>query len=113
VLNGDDYYNKSTICSTSAQMLNEIKGNQNAIGFISMTWITVKADTLDTSVKALKIASVDSSNGYVGSYVGLHQGYIADRSYPLVTEVYIMSTDFSLNVSVGFISFMLAYDGQG
>jgi phosphate transport system substrate-binding protein len=108
VLNGSDFYNKSTICSTSAQMLNEIKGNQNAIGFISMAWITKSADTLDTSVKPLKIAKVDPSNGYIG----LHQAYIADKSYPLVTEVYIMSTDFSMNVSVGFISFMLAYGGQ-
>lgn len=112
VLGGTDFYNRSTICSTSAQMLSEIKSSETAIGFISMAWITVNADTLDTSVKALKIAPVDTSNGYVGSYVGLHQAYIADKSYPLVTEAYIMSTDFSMNVSVGFISFMLAYDGQ-
>jgi phosphate transport system substrate-binding protein len=39
-------------------------------------------------------------------------GYIADKSYPLVTEAYIMSTEFSMNVSVGFTSFMLSYDGQ-
>jgi len=106
VLGEADFYNKSTICSTSAQMLNEIKGNEYAIGIISMAWITVHSDTLDTSVKALKIAP---SAGY---YVGLHQAYIADKSYPLVTEAYIMSTDFSMNVSVGFISFMLSYDGQ-
>jgi phosphate transport system substrate-binding protein len=112
VLGGNDYYNRSTICSTSTQMLNEIKGKENAIGFISMAWITVKADTLDTSVKALKIAQMDPTNGAVGSYVGLHQAYIADGSYPLVTEAYIMSTDFSMNVSVGFVSFLLSYDGQ-
>lgn len=112
VLSGTDYYAKSTICSTSTQMLAEIKGNEAAIGFISMAWITKFADTLDTSVKALKIASVDPSNGYVGSYVGLHQAYIYDKTYPLVTEAYIMSTDYSMNLSVGFTSFMLSYDGQ-
>jgi ABC-type phosphate transport system substrate-binding protein len=112
VLNGTNFYDKSTICSTSAQMMNEIKNNENSIGFVSMAWITVKADTLDTSVKPLKIAAVDPSNGYVGEYVGLHQGYIANKSYPLVNYAYIMSTDFSMNVSVGFISFMLSYDGQ-
>lgn len=111
-LGGAEFYAGSRICSTSAQMLNEIKGNENSIGFISMAWITVRSDTLDTSVKALKIAPVDVSSGYVGNYVGLHQAYIADKSYPLVTETYIMSTDFSMNVSVGFTSFMLSYDGQ-
>jgi len=112
VLAGEDYYNKSTICSTSAQMLEEIKSNDASIGFISMAWITKFADTLDTSIKTLKIASVDTSNGYAGEYTGIHQAYIYDKSYPLVTEVYIMSTDYSMNLSVGFTSFMLAYDGQ-
>jgi len=112
VLAGADYYNKSTICSTSTQMLAEIKSNDAAIGFISMAWITKFADTLDTSIKALKVASVDPNNGYVGVYVGIHQAYIYDKTYPLVTEVYVMSTDYSMNLSVGFSSFMLAYDGQ-
>jgi len=48
----------------------------------------------------------------VGEYVGLHQAYIADRSYPLVTEDFLMSTDFTMDLSVGFTSFVLAYDGQ-
>jgi phosphate transport system substrate-binding protein len=112
VLGGAEYFNKSTICTTSAQMLREIKANEHSIGFISMAWITVNADTLDTTVKALKIAPVDPANGYIGNYVGLHQAYIADKSYPLVTEAYIMSTDFSMDVSVGLISYMLSYDGQ-
>jgi phosphate transport system substrate-binding protein len=112
VLTGADYYNKSTICSTSTQMLAEIKSNESSIGFISMAWITKFADTLSTEVKPLKIASVDPSNGYVGEYVGIHQAYIYDKTYPLVTEAYIMSTDYSMNLSVGLTSFMLAYDGQ-
>lgn len=112
VLRGEEFYNQSVICSTSAQMMAEIKNNEDAIGFISMAWITVSNDTLDESVKPLKIAAVDYTTGEVGSYVGLHQGYIANKTYPLITESYIMSTDFSMNVSVGFISFMVSYDGQ-
>lgn len=112
VLGNSDFGRGSKICSTSAQMMTEIKTNKNAIGFISMTWITVSNDTLDESVKPLKIASVDPQTGKVGDYVGLHQAYIADKSYPLTTEVFILSSDFSMNVSVGFTSFMLSYDGQ-
>jgi phosphate transport system substrate-binding protein len=111
VLGNADFKNYNLICSTSTQMINEIKTNDNAIGFISMSWITKFADTLETFVKPLKIAAVDSA-GRVGDYVGLHQAYIADRSYPLVTEAYLMSTDFGMTLSVGFTSFMLAYDGQ-
>ncbi len=112
VLAGAEFGPNDIICSTSTQMMNEIKSNENAIGFISMAWITVSNDTLDESVKPLKIAAVEPNTGAVGNYVGLHQGYIANKTYPLVTEAYIFTTDFSMNLSVGFSSFMSSYDGQ-
>ena len=109
---GAEFGANDVICSTSSQMMKEIKEDPNSIGFISMAWITVSNDTLDESVKPLKIASVDPSTGAIGNYVGLHQGYIANKTYPLITEAYIFSTDFSMNLSVGFTSFMSSYDGQ-
>ena len=112
VLAGAEFGPNDVICSTSTQMMREIKENENAIGFISMAWITVSNDTLDESVKPLKVASVDPNSGAVGNYVGLHQGYIANKTYPLITEAFIFTTDFSMNLSVGFSSFMASYDGQ-
>jgi phosphate transport system substrate-binding protein len=112
VLAGGDFAKYDIICSTSVQMMNEIRADENAVGFVSMAWITVSSDTLDTSVKPLKIASVDPKSGEVGDYVSLHQAYIADKTYPLITEAYIISRDFSMNVSVGFTSFLVSYDGQ-
>jgi len=111
VLAGNDYAKSDVVCSTSTQMVAEVKGNINAIGFITMSWITKFADTLDTMIKPLKIAPVDSS-GNAGDYVGLHQAYIANRSYPLVFEVFVLSRDFDMNLSIGFTSFLLAYEGQ-
>lgn len=112
VLRGAEFGNSDVICSTSAQMMSEVRNNENAIGFISMAWITVSNDTLDESVKPVRIAAVDPNTGAIGDYVGLHQAYIANSTYPLVTEAYILSTDFSMNLSVGFSSFMVSYDGQ-
>jgi phosphate transport system substrate-binding protein len=111
VLAGADYDKSSVPCSTSTQMMDEIKGNKDAIGFISMNWVTKFADTLDTAVKPLKIAEVDST-GSIGDYVGLHQAYIANGTYPLIISIYILSRDYGMNVTTGLISFMLAYDGQ-
>ncbi len=112
VLAGAEFGAGDVICSTSTQMMREIKSDENAIGFISMAWITVSNDTLDESVKPLKIATVDPNSGAIGNYIGLHQGYIANMTYPLITKAYIFSTDFSMNLSVGFSSFMVSYDGQ-
>ncbi|RPI18621.1 MAG: hypothetical protein EHM58_04760 [Ignavibacteriae bacterium] len=110
-LGWSEYAKGDVICSTSTQMLNEIKSNATGIGFISMSWITKFADTLNTDVKPVKIAPVDSA-GRVGDYVGLHQAYIANKSYPLIFDVWILSRDFDMNLSVGFTSFLLAYEGQ-
>lgn len=112
VLAGADFGKGDVVCSTSAQMMREIKSDENAIGFISMAWITVSNDTLDPGVKPLKIAEVDPKTGAVGDYVSLHQAYIANKTYPLITEAYIISSDFSMNLSVGFTSFVVSYDGQ-
>jgi len=112
VLAGAEFSGHDVICSTSSQMMSEIKNNENAIGFISMAWITISTDTLDEGVKPLKVASVDPQTGAVSNYVGLHQGYIANKTYPLITEAFIMSVDYSMNLAVGFSSFMISYDGQ-
>lgn len=112
VLAGEEYGKYDVPCSTSTQMLNEIQNNKHAIGFITMSWITKFADTLDTAVKPLKIAAIDSADMPIGKYVGLHQGYVANGDYPLAIKIYIYSTDYGLNVSTGLISFMLAFDGQ-
>jgi phosphate transport system substrate-binding protein len=112
VLAGEEFGKYDIPCSTSTQMLNEIQNNKHAIGFITMSWITKFADTLDTNVKPLKVAAVDSTGMPFGEYVGLHQGYVANGEYPLTIKIYIYSTDYGLNVSTGLISFMLAFDGQ-
>lgn len=106
-----EYSKSALVCSTSTQMLDEIKTNKAGIGFISMSWITKFADTLDTIVKPLKIAAVDSV-GRISDYIGLHQAYIANNTYPLLMSAYVISRDFDMDLSVGFISFLLAYDGQ-
>jgi phosphate transport system substrate-binding protein len=111
VLLNNDYYKNDLICSTSTQMLNEIRDDKYGIGFISMSWITKFADTLDTTIKPLRVAAADST-GLKGEYVGLHQAYIANRSYPLLFDVYCLSRDFEMDISVGLISFLLSYDGQ-
>jgi phosphate transport system substrate-binding protein len=111
VLANQEYSKYDQICSTSTQMVHEIQNNEKAIGFITMSWITRFADTLETTVKALRIGAVDST-GRVHDYIGLHQGYIAERTYPLIVDTYIYTRNYDLNVTVGFISFLLSYDGQ-
>jgi phosphate transport system substrate-binding protein len=111
VLLNKDFYKSDVICSTSTQMLDEIRNNKYSIGFISMSWLTKFADTLDTVVKPLKIASVDST-GIIGEYVSLHQAYIAEKTYPLIFYVYVYSRDFEMNLSVGYTSFLLGREGQ-
>lgn len=111
VLQNKEFTKSDAICSTSTQMLDEVRNNKYSIGFISMSWLTKFADTLDTVVKPLKLAEVDST-GRIGEYVSLHQAYIAEKTYPLIFYVYVYSRDFEMNLSVGLTSFLLGRDGQ-
>jgi phosphate transport system substrate-binding protein len=111
ILGNGEFGKMNVVCTTSAQLLDEVKNNKLAVGFISMNWVTRFADTLITNIKPLKVAPVDSA-GMIGDYVGLHQAYIANQSYPLSYELWIFTRDWGMNVASGFINFLLAYDGQ-
>jgi phosphate transport system substrate-binding protein len=112
VLLNEEFTKSHLICSTSTQMLQEVRSNKNAVGYVSMSWLAKTQDNLDTTVKTLKVAPLNSQGKPTGEYVGFYQAYIADKSYPLVMEAFILSRDFSMNLAVGFVSFLLAYDGQ-
>ncbi|MBV6398748.1 MAG: substrate-binding domain-containing protein [Ignavibacteria bacterium] len=112
VLKGAEFYDKSTVCSTSAQMLQEIRENENAIGISNLAWLGIgKQDALDTTVKALRISIVNDA-GAQRDYVQLHQGLVFNGEYPYDRVVYIYTTFKGIGLESGFISFMLQTPGQ-
>ncbi len=112
ILKNVQYYSSAVICSTSVQMLNAVRENDNAIGVISMNWLSKGSqDTVDTTVKTLRISKV-WDNGRRDDYIEFHQGNIYKGTYPYRRTIYVFTTDVGIKLSTGFITFLIKTDGQ-
>lgn len=112
VLEGQNFYEKSQICSTSVQMLDIIRENRSAIGFINMGWMSKgNQDVMDTTVQAIRVSKI-WKNGRQDDFAQFHQGLIYNKQYPYTRKIILYSTDIGIQLSTGFITFLLKNDGQ-
>jgi phosphate transport system substrate-binding protein len=112
VLDGKDFYDKVQICSTSVQILDIVRENKNAIGFVNMGWLSKgNQDVLDTTVQAVRVSKI-WSNGRQDDFAQFHQGLIYNRQYPYIRKVFVYTSDAGIQLSTGFITYLLKNDGQ-
>lgn len=112
ILTGIDYSKNSTLCSTSAQMLEMIRNNKNAIGISNLSWLSKgNQDELDTSVKPIRVSKIHSS-GRQENFAQFHQGLVFNKEYPYRRKVVLYTTDFGIRLSTGLITFLLSKEGQ-
>lgn len=112
VLEGQNYYDKCHICSTSVQMLDIIKENKNAIGFVNMGWLSKgNQDEMDTTVQAIRVSKI-WKNGRQDDFAQFHQGLIYNKTYPYTRKIVLYTSDFGIQLSTGFITYLLKNDGQ-
>jgi phosphate transport system substrate-binding protein len=112
VLDGQNFYDKSQICSTSVQMLDIVRENKNAIGFINMGWMSKgNQDVMDTTVQAIRVSKIWKS-GKQDDFAQFHQGLIFNKQYPYTRKIILYTADIGIQLSTGFISFILRNDGQ-
>ena len=82
VLKNLQYSASAIVCSTSVQVLNGVRENENAIGIISMNWLSRGLqDTIDTTVNTLRVSKI-KDNGVQEDYAEFHQGLIYNAKYP-------------------------------
>lgn len=113
VLNGLDYAKTVVMCSTSAQMMNEIRNNKNAIGISNLSWLSIgKHDTLDSTVVPLKISRIYANGFQYPEYVQFHQGLVYNGTYPYTRDVWVLTLEQDINTATGFINFLLSSAGQ-
>lgn len=112
VLKDLQYSNTAAVCSTSVQILQSVRENENAIGIISMNWLSKgNQDSIDTTVNTLRVSKI-RENGFQEDYAEFHQGLIYNGKYPYRRTIYILSTETDIKLSTGFITFLIKTDGQ-
>ncbi len=83
-----EYLTTASVCSTSVQMLNAVRENENAIGIINMNWLSLgKQDTIDSTVSPLRVSKI-WENGRQDDFAEFHQGLIYNGNYPYRRTIY-------------------------
>lgn len=100
--------------NTNDSVLNYVEQNKNAIGIISVNWISENSDSVSNKfLKRIRVVGLTSEldpEGY--SYYRPYPAYIADKSYPFIREVYMITRETFEGLGSGFISFVGGEKGQ-
>lgn len=97
----------------STEVLNYIAENENAIGFVGISWIGNPEDTAQVSMlKKVKIAYLKCNDCIDSPYVKPSQYSILTKSYPLVRGLYYILKEHYSGLGSGFLNFMQYERGQ-
>jgi phosphate transport system substrate-binding protein len=101
--------------NSSAAVLDYVNEHPNSIGMISFSWIADDEDPVAKANRA-KIKMMAIVDPHSDRYKTLprmpHQGYIYDRSYPLIRDVYYIRTGLRGTLGTGFANHLVGDKGQ-
>jgi phosphate transport system substrate-binding protein len=99
---------------SNTAVINYVSANKNALGIVSLNWISNEYDTTVIrflkSVKVLALSSKESTNP--AEYFKPNAYYIETNQYPLCRDIYIISRESYTGLGSGFLSFVTSNKGQ-
>jgi phosphate transport system substrate-binding protein len=96
---------------SNEEVINYVEKNENAIGLISVNWISDSDDSVTINFKKrVKVVSVENPTN--GVFSKPYQGYIAEGSYPFIRDVYMICRETFTGLGSGFIQFVAGDKGQ-
>jgi phosphate transport system substrate-binding protein len=97
------------------EVLNYVENNVNAIGVISVNWISDPQDTVSMDfLKRIRVAGIspEGNNSPDASFYQPYQAYIVQGDYPFTREVYITNRQTYSGLGYGLASFVAGEKGQ-
>ncbi|MEO0312738.1 MAG: hypothetical protein RIQ89_2395 [Bacteroidota bacterium] len=107
--------NNAYALNGNLEVIDYISKHQNAIGVISINWLSdldsdsVKAKKENIQVISISEEGVDSS---MADYFTPQQAFIATKKYPFIREVFTISREGRSGLGTGFASFLAGDTGQ-
>jgi phosphate transport system substrate-binding protein len=99
--------------NTNPEVINFVSRNPDALGIISVNWISDKYDSLSRSfIKKVNIEAISQPFLNDGYYYRPDQGWIYEKTYPFVREVYLITRETFKGLGSGFIQWATAEQGQ-
>jgi phosphate transport system substrate-binding protein len=114
ILKGKKFDNsKVQAAKNSREVLNYVASNENAIGFVGISWIGNPEDTAQLNMlRKVKIAYIECDVCIDSPYVKPTQASITSRRYPLVRGLYYILKENYSGLGSGLASFMQYERGQ-
>lgn len=98
--------------NSNEEVVNYVSRNKNALGIISVNWISDKDDSLTRNFTSkIRVVAVNSLTDNSTYYLP-EQGAIYGKTYPFTREVYIISRETFAGLGSGFTSWCLHEQGQ-
>jgi phosphate transport system substrate-binding protein len=99
--------------NSNPEVIDYVSGNPDALGIVSVNWISDKDDSTSMSfIKKVKIVAVSRAFIDDGYYYRPYQGSIYDKSYPFVREIYLITRETFTGLGAGFIQWATSEQGQ-
>ena len=99
--------------NNNPEVVDFVSRNPDALGIISVNWISDKDDSLSMSfINKINVIAVSQQFLDDGSYYRPQPGFIYDKSYPFVREIYLISRETFAGLGSGFINWACAEQGQ-
>jgi len=106
--------NYCSAVNSNEEVVNYVESHKNAIGIVSVNWISDRQDSVSHSflskVNVVAVSNEIEPDG--GYYYRPYQGYVADKSYPFIRSVYVICRETFSGLGSGFSSFLAGDIGQ-
>ncbi|MBC7947684.1 MAG: substrate-binding domain-containing protein [Chitinophagaceae bacterium] len=112
ILKHDSLSPKVMAARSSEGVLDFVAKNPTAVGFIGVSWIGNKEDSMQTDfLRKVKIAYLESTNN-PGGFVLPYQVNISAKFYPMVRDLVYTLKERHMGLGTGFADFLVSDKGQ-
>lgn len=96
--------------NSNNEVLNYVQKTPGAMGIISVNWISDNNDSISNRfLKSIRVMAIGNDKETCSKP---YQGYIAEGSYPLCRDVFMICRETFAGLGTGFVSFVAGDQGQ-
>ena len=111
LLQGKKFSQNVFAVKSNPEVIDYVGKNKNAIGILSVNWISDRDDSTTTNfLKKVKVIAV--SKDIASEAVKPYQAYIKTKDYPFTRSVYMINRQTRAGLGMGFVSFVAGDKGQ-
>ena len=111
IIKGEKFQKNCFALKSNPDVIDYVSRNKNALGIISVNWISDRDDTLSRhflrKIKVMGVSKSESSGHYKP-----YQSYIKTKDYPFCRDVYMINRQTRAGLGMGFVSFVAGDKGQ-